>query len=235
MAKSKILIIVTSHAQLGSTGQKTGFWLEELAVPYHAFTRAGASVDIASPLGGRPPADPKSESGESAEVKAFLASAEAQDKLSRTLPLEGIGLDYDAYFVAGGHGVMWDLATDAKLHALLGRAFDAGKVVAAVCHGPAALVGARLASGQPLVAGRRVSAFTDEEETAVGLAGVVPFLLESKLKELGGQYQRGPMWARFAVTDGRLVTGQNPASSLAVAEQVLAALAAAPTSTAKVA
>jgi putative intracellular protease/amidase len=222
--KARILIIVTSHAQLGTTGQKTGFWLEELAVPYMHFARAGAVVDIASPKGGQPPVDPKSQGADSDDVKAFLADPEAQKRLAQTLPLATVKADYDAYFVAGGHGVVWDLPEDTRLQGLLAAAYDGGKVVSAVCHGPAALVGVRLKSGQPLVAGRTVAGFSDEEEIAVGLAGVVPFLLEKKLKELGGKYERGPMWGRFAVTDGRLVTGQNPASSLAVAEQVLAVL-----------
>jgi putative intracellular protease/amidase len=221
----RVLIIVTSHAALGSTGQKTGFWLEELATPYNAFVRAGALVDIASPLGGRPPADPKSDAGDSAEVKAFRADAQAQAKLADTLVLADVAEIYDAYFVAGGHGVMWDLVEQPPLARLLGHAFDAGKVVAAVCHGPAALVGVRLASGAPLVAGRLVNGFSDEEETAVGLADVVPFRLESKLRELGGKYQRGPMWGSYVVADGTLVTGQNPASSGAVAQATLQILA----------
>jgi putative intracellular protease/amidase len=220
----KILIIVTSHAELGSTGQRTGFWLEELATPYNAFVRAGATVDIASPKGGRPPADPKSVSGDSADVKAFQADPIAQAKLAATLPLADVSETYDAYFIAGGHGVMWDLVGDADLARLLGAGFDHGKIVAAVCHGPAALVGVTLAGGQPLVAGRRVNGFSDEEETAVGLAKVVPFMLEAKLKSLGGMYERGPTWGSFAVSDGRLVTGQNPASSLAVAQKTLALL-----------
>jgi putative intracellular protease/amidase len=224
MGTSKVLIIVTSHAELGSTGQKTGFWLEELAVPYNEFVRAGAYVDIASPRGGPAPADPKSVGSDGPAVKAFSADPEAQRKLAATLPLASVKPMYDAYFVAGGHGVMWDLATDATLHSLLGSEYANGKVVAAVCHGPAALVGVKLRSAQPLVAGRRVAAFSDEEETAVGLTNVVPFLLETKLKELGGRYERGPNWAPFAVADGHLVTGQNPASSLLVAQQTVALL-----------
>jgi putative intracellular protease/amidase len=225
----KVLIIVTSHAELGDSGQKTGFWLEELAAPYNEFVRGGATVDIASPRGGRPPADPKSEAGESADVKAdikaFLADAEAQRKLAHTIPLAEVKDDYDAYFVAGGHGVMWDLTDNPALARLLAAGFEAGKVVAAVCHGPAALVGVRLRSGEPLVAGRRVNGFSDEEEIAVGLAKVVPFMLEAKLKSLGGRYERGPTWGSFAVADGRLVTGQNPASSSLVAQKTLEILA----------
>lgn len=219
----RVLIVVTSHAQLGTTGQKTGLWLEELAVPYNAFVRAGANIDIASPLGGRPPVDPKSDGEIKGEVKDFLADPEAQRKLDNTLKLAEIKGAYDAVFVAGGHGVMWDLPRDERLQAMLADAYDKGKVVAAVCHGPAALVGVRLRSGQPLVAGKRVAGFSDEEEKAVGLDKAVPFLLEAKLKELGGKYERGPLWAPFVVSDGRLITGQNPASSRLVADQVLAA------------
>ncbi|MGK4007211.1 type 1 glutamine amidotransferase domain-containing protein [Sorangium sp. So ce1036] len=222
---TRILMIVTSHERLGETGQQTGFWLEELAAPYRAFVEAGADVDIASPEGGRPPADPKSASDPSEAVQWFLADERAQARLASTLRLDAVSADHDAYFVVGGHGVMWDLASDAAAARLLGGAFDRGKVVAAVCHGPGALVGVRLASGEPLVKGRRVSAFSDEEEQAVGLAGVVPFALESRLRALGGRYERGPMWKPFAVRDGRLVTGQNPASSALVAQETLAALA----------
>jgi putative intracellular protease/amidase len=224
-ASKRILIVVTSHAELGTSGHKTGFWMDELAVPYNEFRRAGAEVDIASPSGGQPPADPKSISGDNADAEAFLADAVARAKLASTLPVATVEEKYDAYFVAGGHGVMWDLAQNAALAQLLGTAFDNGKAVAAVCHGPAALIGVKLSSGQPLVAGRRISSFSNEEETAVGLASVVPFLLETKLKELGGQYERGPLWASYAVTDGRLVTGQNPASSKAVAQKVVEAMA----------
>jgi putative intracellular protease/amidase len=230
MPNPRILMIVTSHAALGGTGHKTGFWLEELAVPYQVFRQAGASVDIASPRGGRPPVDPKSdvktENDSKPEVQAFLADATATHALDNTLPLAKVRDDYDAYFVVGGHGVMWDLASDAVVHALLGRAAAENKVVAAVCHGPAALVGVKTTAGQPLVAGKRVAGFSNEEEAAVGLAEVVPFALENKLRELGGKYERGPTWGSFAVTDGRLITGQNPASSGAVASAVLGVLGA---------
>jgi putative intracellular protease/amidase len=224
MAKPRVLIIVTSHGELGSTGQKTGFWLEELAVPYAEFVKAGADVDIASPKGGRPPVDPKSEKSDHAAVRAFLEDPTAQNKLAATLPLANVKADYDIYFVAGGHGVVWDLAGDERAHALLSKAYADGKVVAAVCHGPAALVGVRGPGGQPLVSGRRVAGFADEEEKAVGLDTVVPFLLEAKLKELGGKYERGPLWKPFAVSDDRLVTGQNPASSQLTAQKAVALL-----------
>lgn len=221
----KILLIVTSHDRLGETGKPTGFWLEELAAPYRTFVEAGAEVDIASPKGGRPPVDPGSEKSDSADVAWFRANADAMTKLETTKKLESVTSDaYDAYFVVGGHGVMWDLADHAASRALLARAFDGGRVVAAVCHGPGALVNVKLASGAPIVRGRRVAGFSDEEEAAVKLEEIVPFRLESRLRELGGKYERGPMWSAFAVRDGRLVTGQNPQSSVAAAKETLAAL-----------
>jgi putative intracellular protease/amidase len=220
----KVLILVTSHALLGDTQQKTGFWLEELAVPYLTFTRAGATVDLASPSGGQPPADPRSEAEPSADVKAFLADPAAMKKLAHTIALKEVTADYDAVFVAGGHGVMFDLATSKETAALLSRTWAKGHVVAAVCHGPAALVGVTTADGTPLVKGRTVSAFTDEEERAAGLEQVMPFLLESRLASLGAKIDRAPKWQSHAVRDGQLVTGQNPASSRAVAQLVLEAL-----------
>jgi putative intracellular protease/amidase len=221
----RILMIVTSHAQLGSTSTKTGFWLEELAAPYLEFEREGIELDIASPAGGNPPADPKSASDPTPAVRAFLDDAQASAKLASTLRLADVTAPYDAYFVVGGHGAMWDLSQDAALSALLARAYERGSVVAAVCHGPAALVNVKLADGRYLVEGKRVAAFTNAEETAVGLAGVVPFALESKLKERGAKHEAAPMWSAFAVRDGNLVTGQNPASSVAVAKATLEALA----------
>ena len=223
----KVLMIVTSHARLGESGKPTGFWLEELATPYGVFRDAGLQVEIASPAGGRPPADPASEKSEEEAVRRFRDDREAMAKLEATKKLADVTESYDAYFVVGGHGVMWDLAASPELAALLGRAHDAGKVVAAVCHGPAALVGVRDARGEPIVRGRRVAGFSNEEEDAVGLTGVVPFPLETRLRELGGTYERGPKWAPFAVRDGNLVTGQNPQSSAAVARETLAALGAA--------
>lgn len=220
----RILMVVTSHAKLGDTGLETGFWLEEVAVPYNVFTAAGAEVDFASPAGGKPPADPNSVS-EEGEVAAFLADPRSRAKLDSTLVLErGMAERYDAVFIAGGHGVMWDLATSDELAALLGAAEARGAVIAAVCHGPAGLVNARRPDGQPLVAGRRVTGFSDEEEVAAKLDAVVPFMLAHKLAALGGQYTNGPTFQPHAVRDGRLVTGQNPASSRRAAEETLAAL-----------
>jgi putative intracellular protease/amidase len=224
----RVLMIVTSHARLGAAGDATatptGFWLEELAAPYTVFRDAGLSIDIASPAGGRPPADPKSASSDAEAVRGFLADTDAVARLGSTLRLADVGERYDAYFVVGGHGVMWDLAKSEELAALLGAAHAAGKVVAAVCHGPAALVGVKGAEGEPVVRGRRVAAFSNDEENAVGLVGVVPFALETRLRDLGARYERGPTWSSFAVRDGNLVTGQNPQSSVATAREVLAAL-----------
>jgi putative intracellular protease/amidase len=227
MRAMKILIVLTSHDKLGTSGKPTGFWLEELAVPYRTFAAAGASIDLASPRGGKAPVDPGSTKDPSADVQAFLADPVAVAKMTATLPLATVAGDYDAVFVAGGHGVMWDLADAPVVAGVLSRAYQRGAVVAAVCHGPAALVGATKGDGTPLVAGHRFAAFSNDEERAVGLAEVVPFLLESKLTELGGRYERGEMWKPHAVRDGRLVTGQNPASSRPVAEHVLAALVSA--------
>jgi putative intracellular protease/amidase len=217
--RKNVLLIVTSHAELGTTGTKTGFWLEELAAPYYELVEAGFDVTIASPKGGKPPADPKSESSDAASVKRFLADQTAMGLLETTKPLASVTEKFDAYFVVGGHGVMWDLAEDADLVRLLGGANEDGRVVAAVCHGPAAF--AKLGK---VVSGRRVTGFSNEEEDAVGLTPIVPFALESKLVELGGKYERGPKWGAFAVRDGNLVTGQNPASSAKVAKLVVEAL-----------
>ena len=222
----RILIVVTSHASLGTTGKPTGFWLEELAAPYVVFAASGAHVDIASPKGGKAPADPKSLDSASPEVKAFTSDPDAQYKLTHTRKLSEITEPYDAVFVAGGHGVMWDLTGDADLARLLADHHERGAIVAAVCHGPAALAQVKDAAGEPLVKGRRVTSFSDEEEAAVGLTEVVPFLIEATFKSQGGQYERAAMWKPHVVRDGRLITGQNPASSKGVAEETLRTLAA---------
>jgi len=220
----RVLMIVTSHEKLGSTGTKTGFWLEELAAPYLELSRRGLHVDIASPHGGRPPVDPKSESQPSAAVRAFIDDQAAATKLAHSLKLSEINGDYDAYFVVGGHGVMWDLSNDSTLAALLSNGYERGSLIAAVCHGPAALVNVRLSSGRYLVGDKRVSAFSNAEEAAVGLDQVVPFALESALRDRGARYESGPLWGSFAIRDGQLITGQNPASSVAVAQAVIEAL-----------
>jgi putative intracellular protease/amidase len=219
-----VLMIVTSHDQLGTTGETTGFWFEELAAPYVEFASAGLQVDIASPRGGRGPVDPRSLAEPSEAVDRFKADPQAVDKLENTLVLSDVRRAYDAYFVVGGHGVMWDLADHRLLQSLLAEAFEDGRIVSAVCHLPAALVNVRLAGGEPLVKGRRVTGFTNEEERAVGLDEVVPFLIETAMEERGARFEKGPAWAPFTVTDGRLITGQNPASSAPAARDVLAAL-----------
>ncbi|MFP2956278.1 type 1 glutamine amidotransferase domain-containing protein [Myxococcus sp. 1LA] len=220
----KILLIVTSHSQFGDTGERTGFWLEELAAPYEQFVQAGAQVDIASPKGGAAPVDPRSEKESTDTTRAFLADAKAAKKLANTLVLSDVKDSYDAYFVVGGHGVMWDLATHAPLQQLLSKGFARGAVVSAVCHGPAALVGVKGADGKPLVNGKRVAGFSNAEEQAAKFDAIVPFALEPRLRELGARYESGPLWRSFTVTDGRLVTGQNPASSADTAREVLRVL-----------
>jgi putative intracellular protease/amidase len=226
--KPKVLIVVTSHDRLGDTGEKTGFWLEELAAPYYVFRDAGLAVDIASPKGGAAPHDPRSldrAGSRPATVERFLSDDEARRKIEATLPLDEVDASaYAAVFLAGGHGTMWDLPGSAALARILGEMHDRGAAVAAVCHGPAGLVGARGKDGRPIVAGKRVTAFTNAEEEGAKLTGVVPFLLESKLRELGGTFVAGEMWKAHAVRDGNLVTGQNPASSERAARLVLEAL-----------
>lgn len=226
----KVLMILTSHAKLGATGHATGVWFEELATPYWTLADAGAEVTIVSIRGGAVPIDPRSQKplGENdANVDRFLRSEAAMAKIGATPSVDTVDWrEYDAIFLPGGHGTMWDLPESAALGKLLGEAFDAGRVVAAVCHGPAGLTGARTKTGAAIVAGKRVSAFTNAEEEAAGLTSVVPFLLETRLRELGGQYESGPDFQPFAVADGLLVTGQNPASSALVAQKLLDAVRA---------
>ncbi|RUO33658.1 type 1 glutamine amidotransferase domain-containing protein [Aliidiomarina soli] len=220
----KILVVLTSHDRLGDTGEKTGFWLEELAAPYYVFKDAGADVTLASPAGGQPPLDPKSddESAQTAATERFRQDDEANKQLAATLALSQVdAADFDAVFYPGGHGPLWDLATDTTSINLLEAFARADKPLALVCHAPGALVKVRDADGQPLVAGRRVTGFSNSEEDAVGLTEVVPFLLEDEFKRLGGLYEKGPDWEPLAVTDGYLVTGQNPASSKATATALL--------------
>jgi putative intracellular protease/amidase len=226
----KILFITTSCTRLGDTGRQTGIWAEELALPYLAFKDAGYQVDIASPQGGMAPLDPGSlkPAGQNpALLERFLADAEAQRLVRVTQPVSAVdAVAYDAVFFPGGHGAMWDLPQDPHVQRLVEQAFAAGQVIGAVCHGVAGLVAARSADGRPLVAGRRVNSFTNDEEAAAGLTSVVPFLLETRLRELGGQFQKAANWASFAVQDGTLITGQNPASSARVAELMLQSLGA---------
>lgn len=225
----KILIVLTSHDQLGDTGEKTGFWLEEFAAPYYVLKDAGAMITLASPEGGQPPVDPKSDLPENRTeaTKRFRADAAAQAELANTKKLADISADdFDAVFFPGGHGPMWDLPDNAASIALIESFVKAGKPVAAVCHAPVALVNARGKDGQYLVKGRRVTGFTNTEEEAVGLTAAVPFLLEDRLKERGGIYGRADDWAPCVEVDGKLVTGQNPASSEPAAEALLKLLGA---------
>ena len=219
-----VLMILTSHDQLGNTGKKTGFWLEEFAAPYYAFRDAGVAITLASPKGGQPPLDPKSDepANQTHDTDRFRKDTDAQATLGSTLKLSTLqAADYDAVFYVGGHGPLWDLAEDADSIALIETMYSAGKPVAAVCHGPGVLRHPRRADGQPLVAGKKVTGFTNSEEAAVQLTDVVPFLVEDELKRLGGQYSQLADWQPYAVVDGNLVTGQNPASSVVVAQAVL--------------
>lgn len=227
----KILIILTSHAIMGDTGRPTGVWFEELAAPYYQFIDSGAEVDIASIDGGKVPIDPHSmkAAGENpASVERFLNDGMAMEKIRASAKITDVAIDgYAAVFLPGGHGTMWDLPNSHALADVLSKAWTAGKVVAAVCHGPAGLVNVKDADGKPIVAGRRVSAFSNAEEIGAGLDKVVPFLLESRLREIGALYESGPDFKPFAVRDGKLVTGQNPASSEKAARLTLEAIMAA--------
>ena len=223
-----ILMILTSHDQLGDTGKKTGFWLEEFAAPYYVFRDAGATITLASPKGGQPPLDPQSDApdAQTDATKRFKGDLEANAQLAATHKLSDIDIaQYDAVFYPGGHGPMWDLANDSASIALIQDALAADKPVAAVCHAPAALKNVKNADGTPLVQGKTVTGFSNSEEDAVGLSDVVPFMLEDTLKEQGGEYSRGDDWAVHVVEDGLLITGQNPASSKEAAERLLAKLA----------
>jgi len=219
----KILMVLTSHDQLGNTGRKTGFWLEEFAAPYYAFKDAGAEVTLASPKGGQPPIDPKSElpENQTPAQERFKKDKDAQRELAQTKRLADVRADdYDTVFYPGGHGPMWDLVDNPVSIALIEAFYNAGKPVAAVCHAPAVL---HLVDykGQSIVKGKRVTGFANSEEEAVQLTKVVPFLVEDELKRLGGIYEKGPDWASHVVVDGRLITGQNPASSFDGARALL--------------
>jgi putative intracellular protease/amidase len=220
-----LLIVLTSHDELGSTGRKTGFWLEELAAPYYAFKDAGVTITLASPKGGQPPLDPKSSdpASHTDATRRFEADAAARAALAETKRLADVSVDdFDAVFYPGGHGPLWDLAEDRHSIDLIERAIAGGKPVGAVCHAPGVLRHVKDTSGAPLVKGRKVTGFSNTEEAAVGLTDVVPFLVEDMLKENGGTYSRATDWQSYALTDGLLVTGQNPASSEAAAHALLA-------------
>ena len=225
----KILMVLTSHDKLGDSGKKTGFWLEEFAAPYYAFKDAGAEITLASPKGGQPPLDPKSDdaSSQTDSTRRFKADQPSQVILASTRKMtEVVAGDYDAVFYPGGHGPLWDLAEDASSIALIEAMLKAGKPVAAVCHAPGVLRHCKTRSGDPVVGSKAVTGFSDTEEEAVGLTQIVPFLVEDTLKQLGGNYSKGPDWAPHVITDGLLITGQNPASSEPAAKALLAKLKA---------
>jgi len=225
----KILLVLTSHDQLGNTGHKTGFWLEEFASPYYVFKDAGAQITLASPKGGQPPIDPKSDApdAQTAATRRFAEDAEAQQLLANSLPLAQVRAeDFDALFYPGGHGPLWDLAEDASSIALIERFIALGKPVGAVCHAPGVLRHVKAADGTPLVRGKRVTGFSNSEEDAVQLTAIVPLLVEDALQAKGGLYRKGADWAPFVVEDGLLITGQNPASSEGVARALLRRLQA---------
>jgi putative intracellular protease/amidase len=224
----KILMVLTSHDQLGNTGRKTGFWLEEFAAPYFVFRDAGVHLTLASPKGGQPPIDPKSDlpENQTPAMMRFKQDPEAQKALSRTLELSRMNSeDFDTIFYVGGHGPMWDLVDNPDSIALIETFYNSGKPVAAVCHSPAVFHRA-MYNGASIVKGKRVTGFTNGEEEAVHLTHVVPFLVEDELKRIGGLYEKASDWEAFAIVDGRLVTGQNPASSTAAAKALLGLLAA---------
>jgi putative intracellular protease/amidase len=221
---SNILMILTSHDRLGETGKKTGFWLEEFAAPYYVFKDAGATVTLASPLGGPPPLDPTSDApdAQTDATRRFKADRQAQDELADTKKLSSIDAGrFDAVFFPGGHGPLWDLAEDRHSIALIETMAAAGKPIAAVCHAPAVLRHPKLDTGRSIVGGRKVTGFANSEEAAAGLTDVVPFLVEDMLKSNGGNYSKAADWQSHVVTDGLLITGQNPASSGPAAEQLL--------------
>jgi putative intracellular protease/amidase len=225
----RILMVLTSHDRLGDTGRKTGFWLEEFAAPYYVLRDAGAEITLASPKGGQPPIDPKSDEpgAETGAMKRFRSDPDAQRALANTVKLSTVSADdFDAVFYPGGHGPLWDLAENRSSIGLIERFYGTGKPVGAVCHGPAVLRRAKAPDGTPLVKGKRVTGFANSEEEAVGLTNVVPFLVEDELKAAGGRYSKGADWASHTAVDGNLVTGQNPASSEATAKALLEALAA---------
>jgi putative intracellular protease/amidase len=220
----KILMVLTSHDQLGDTGHKTGFWLEEFAAPYYVFKDAGAEVTLASPAGGQPPLDPKSNEPDfqTDATRRFMEDQDARTALANTSRLAELSADgFDAIFYPGGHGPLWDLAENQHSITLIETMHAAGKPVAAVCHAPAVLKNTKLPDGNPLVAGKSLTGFSNTEEAAVQLTDVVPFLLEDELSARGASYQKADDWQPYAVIDGNLITGQNPASSELAAKAVL--------------
>jgi len=224
----KVLMVLTSHDKLGDTGRKTGFWLEELAAPYYAFKDAGADITLASPQGGNPPLDPKSNEPDfqTELTHRFEADEEAKAQLASTVRLESVSAsDFDTVFYPGGHGPLWDLAEDQHSIALIESFIAAEKPVALVCHAPGVLRHVKTAAGRPLVEGKKVTGFANSEEEGVGLTNIVPFLVEDELIAKGGLYSKGEDWGSYVVQDGLLITGQNPGSSAATAAQLLKTLA----------
>ncbi len=222
-----ILIVLTSHSALGDTNEKTGFWIEEFATPYYVLADAGADITIASPKGGQPPVDPKSElpDAQTVSTERFSKDKVLIDKVASSLKLNEIKFDeYDAVFYPGGHGPLWDLATDKNSIKLIEDFYNHQKPIAFVCHAPAALINTKAENGQPLVKGKHLTGFSNTEEETAKLTEVVPFLLEDKLKELGAHYYKGNDWTSVVKQDGLLITGQNPASSEAVAKLLLKTL-----------
>jgi putative intracellular protease/amidase len=223
----KILMVLTSHSKLGDTDKKTGFWTEEFASPYYTLLDAGALITIASPSGGQPPVDPKSEltDAQTVSTKRFFKDLEAIDRVANSVKLSDIRYDdYDAVFYPGGHGPLWDLVNDKHSISLIEHFYNTQKPIAFVCHAPAALIHVKAENGHSLVKGKKLTSFSDNEENVMGLSKIVPFLLEDELKKLGAHYSKGADWSSYAVEDGLLITGQNPASSEAVAKLLLKTL-----------
>lgn len=224
----KVLMVLTSHDKLGNTGEKTGFWLEEFAAPYFVLKDAGVDIVLASPKGGQPPLDPKSDQPDfqTDDTHRFANDTDAQKQLANTVALETVDAeDFDAVFYPGGHGPLWDLTDNADSLRLIETLYAAGKPVASVCHAPTVLINAKDKSGRYLVENKNITAFSNSEEDGVGLSQVVPFLLEDALKQRGAVYHKGEDWASFVQVDGQLITGQNPASSAETAKALLQLLA----------
>lgn len=220
----KVLVVLPSHDQLGNTGQKTGFWLEEFTDPYYKFIDSGYEVTIASPKGGKPPVDPKStqKENQSESTQRFEKDKSAQAKLENTLVLGQVSAnDYDTLFLPGGHGPMWDLSSDENMKKIVEDFYSDKKIVSAVCHGPAGLLQATDRNGNSILKGKKITGFTNNEESAVGLTKAVPFSLENRMKELGGKFEKGQDFKPFVISDGQLITGQNPKSALPAAEKVI--------------
>ena len=224
LKKTKVLFVVTSHDKLGDTGKKTGLWIEEFATPYYELVDQGVTVVIASPKGGQPPIDPKSTlpDFQTETTKRFYSDSKTQKIFSKTLKLSEVNHEgYDAVFYPGGHGPLWDLSEDTNSIQLIESFYNNNKPIAFVCHAPAALLHVKDKSGQPLVKGKKVTGFTNSEEAAVGLTDVVPFLIEDMLKQNGAIYKKGADWSSFAVSDGLLISGQNPQSASLVAKKLI--------------